>query len=286
MFKTINYNQWPKTVDFKNAIGEVFYMVTKEFKLVPALYGFRKWDNSFHIRINENENYTCDSHREFISVFKTISDFDTFSWHIVLAPRFNISGILSSKRFGLGIDFSKRQIEVSAHAESDLGFIERTHEIIKKKLELKISEKLEKDSYRRKMLDPKIFISRHFDNLSNNVYYTLSSFLMLLGFDVIQGEEYTSDLIPDKVAHKIEQQEILIAIINGERDHDWIISEIGFAKGKNKHLILIKEKNTLFNSTILGQDFEYIKYEETHIEQAFIPLIQEFKSVGIKGIYY
>lgn len=286
MFKSVVYNQWPKSLEFKKVLEEIYTIVKTENKLVPAYYGFREWDKIFHIRINDNEDYTCDSKKEFTSVLESITYFEYFKWHILFAPRFSFSGLLSNKRYGLGIDYSERKIDVSVHAHDNFGFIEKTHDLIKKKLELKISEKLERDNYRRKMLDPKIFISRHFDNQTNNLYYSISTFLTLLGFNVVQGEEYTSDLIPDKVAHKIESQDILVALITGERDHDWIISEIGYAKGREKHIIIIKETNTSFNSTILGKDFEYIKFEETHIEETFVPLIREFKSIGIKGIYY
>jgi len=51
-------------------------------------------------------------------------------------------------------------------------------------------------------------------------------------------------------------------------------------------VIRIIESTTDVEPGIIGKDNEYIKYPENDIEKVFIPLLREFRSIGIKGIFF
>jgi hypothetical protein len=301
MFKTEIYYTHKKMINFSDSIKNIHEKIIEEFNFQQADYGHRKWDLSFGVHKSNDESYTCDFHQELINVLANVPYYESFHWHNIYEPKpkekvIKIDGWLSSKsktifeksdeRFGVGIDYSKQNIKVGVHSLDNLSFIERTHLIIKDELGLERPQRLEGDDYRRKMLDPKIFFARHFDKKGNEYYSTISNFLSLLGFEVTQGEEYESTGIPDKVKHRIDQNEIIIVNASGDRPHDWLISESSYAVGKNKHVILIIESTTEIATGILGKDFEYIKYPENEIEKVFLHLLREFRSIGVKGIFY
>lgn len=193
---------------------------------------------------------------------------------------------LTDERFGVGIDFSKSSIEIAAHAKNNLGYIERVLDIVRKEISLESPSRIDDDPYRRKMCEPNIFIARHFDDKGNSYYSDISNFLSLVGFNVLQGEEYTSDSIPYKVKHRIEKQDIVIVNVSGDREHPWLISEASYSLGKDKHVIILVESTTEFDTAILGNDIEYIPYPEGHIEKTYCSLLREFRSIGVKGLFF
>ncbi|MCX6237580.1 MAG: hypothetical protein NTY07_08505 [Bacteroidia bacterium] len=281
MFKTTVFTIWPDNLDFFEKIKRLSESIKSEFKLKTATYGDREWDNKFSLWIDQNEHYVCDSENEFLEILNKRKKFQSFRWHLCLKPR----GLFKSDFIcGIGIDFDNRKFEVSSHSDN-LSFVDRAIQIVKEEFVLSKPEFIDNDGYRRKMLSPKIFISRHFDEYTYRLYYRFESFLQLLGFDVKQGEEYTSSSIPDKVKHRIDEQEILMVLVTGQRNHEWLTAEIGYAMGKDKHILLLIEENTDFNKTILGKDLEYILMDRNNIDNAFCSILREFKSIGIKGLY-
>lgn len=281
MFKTIVFTVWPDNLDFPKSLEAISRSIMSEFNLKVAHDGYRKWDNSFNIYIDGNEHYVCDNENELLEILNKRKTFRSLTWHLCLKPKRMLK---SDYRYGIGIDFNNRTFEVSSHSDN-LSFVDRSIQIVKELLNLSKPEFIDNDGYRRKMLNPKIFISRHFDEYSTRIYYRFSSFFQLIGFDIKQGEEYTSSSIPDKVKHRIDEQDILLVIVTGQRNHEWLTAEIGYAMGKGKHIMLLLGENTEFNNTILGKDLEYISFENNNIDEAFCSILREFRSIGIKGIF-
>jgi hypothetical protein len=85
MFKTVTYQKWPKALPFGEKIQHVDQTLRKEFRLRRVSLGFRQWDNSFQLTKTPTERYTCDSHKEFISVITSVPYFERFSWHSTYA---------------------------------------------------------------------------------------------------------------------------------------------------------------------------------------------------------
>jgi len=103
-------------------------------------------------------------------------------------------------------------------------------------------------------------------------------------FDIKEGEPYASRDIPNKVKSRIDLQDIFICLVSGSREHPWLIAEPSYALGKGKHIIVLSEEETKYDATILGRDLEQIRFPSGHVEKAFIPLLQEFRSIRIKGL--
>jgi hypothetical protein len=278
MFKTSKYKIWPNETNFGEVIKSTVSKIITEYNFIIAEYGYRKWDNLFHVTICDSENYTCDSDKEFYSVLESNKSFERFTFHICFKKRFR------DQRFGVGIDFDGRNIEIGVHADR-IDFVDHVTSLIERELSLQKGFSADKDKYRYKMLDPKIFISRHFDKTGDDYYNRIEPLLTKLGFDVLQGEDYSAAAIPEKVKHKIEKQDIIIVLVTGDREHDWLTAEIGFAVGKDKHIVILKEKESVFNTTIMGKDFEYIQLEYDKIDIAFLKILNEFRQIGIKGLF-
>jgi hypothetical protein len=284
MFKTVTYQKWPRTLPFAEKIQQVDETLRKEFGLRRVSSGFRQWDNSFSLRKTPTENYICDSHKEFIAVITTVPYFESFTWHSTYTRVFSL-GPLSFTRFGVGVDFTRSHVEITVHASNDLGFIERAHELVRTMMDLGNPERIDSEGYRRKMLDASVFVARHFDPTSDEYYRRLSTFLELLGFDVKQGEDYTSGAIPEKVKQRIDRQETILVVVSGDRDHAWLVSEASYALGLGKHIVFIVEEGANVQTAIHGKDLEQIRFPCDRIEETFCSLLREFRSVGIKGLF-
>jgi len=278
MFKNVYYKKWPKGLNFYEQIKATSAKIKKEYGLVNAPYGYRKWDNSFHVFIDSAESYVCDSEKEFYQILESHKTYKRFSFHLCLKGRF------FGERYGVGIDFNGTDIEVQAHS-SRLEYIDHVISIIQTEFGLEKGLNIDVDTYRKKMLEPTIFISRHFDSDGDEYFRRLERPLEILGFNILQGEEYASSPIPEKVKHRIEKQDIMIVIVSGNREHDWLTAEIGFGLGKEKHIIILKEKDIEFNTTIIGKDFEYIPLGTDAIDIALSRLLSEFRQIGIKGLF-
>ena len=85
---------------------------------------------------------------------------------------------------------------------------------------------------------PAIFVARHFDEEGDSAFRPLSEYLTLLGYVVLQGGERTSSMIPYRIQNRIAEADIIITLITGQRDHDWLHAESAYAKAQNKRILL------------------------------------------------
>lgn len=87
-------------------------------------------------------------------------------------------------------------------------------------------------------LKKSIFLAHRFDEIGNEIFAIVSRFLSRLGFEVKEGSGYETKGIPDKVAAKINNQDMLICLVT-RGDSSWILSEVAYAKAKNKYPIIL-----------------------------------------------
>jgi hypothetical protein len=121
-------------------------------------------------------------------------------------------------------------------------------------------------------LKKSVFLAHKFDEIGNKLASTLERFLLSLGFDVKEGSGYEPKNIPDKVARKIDCQDIFICLVT-PGDSSWILSEAAYAKGRNKYLIIICQDSVEFNKGIIGGDYEHLSFPNDFIEKCFSDLV-------------
>ena len=233
--------------------------------------------DNFSITINDFESVDCDGIEELVDILRKTPVYSRFMCNN------SFQGKQPEQLLHTGVTFNDREVEVYVSSK-DVDLVEATHRFIKDTFNLRNPELPTSPDDRPKYLHPTIFIGRYFDDIGNEYYKKLSSFLELLAFNVKQGEEYTSQSIPAKVKSRIDNQDIFLGIVSGDREHEWLIAELSYALGKEKHLILLAEKKAKFKPTILGQDLEQVLFDSGHIEQTFTPLLREFRSIRIRGL--
>jgi hypothetical protein len=124
----------------------------------------------------------------------------------------------------------------------------------------------------KRNLKKSIFLARRFDDDGATAAATLRRFLSRSGFSVIEGEGYEARAIPSKVTDRIEQQDILLALLT-PGDTTWISSEAAFAHARGKYVLFLVEKGVNAAKGILGADYEHITFPKGIIEKSFSDLL-------------
>jgi hypothetical protein len=270
--RIITYHIWPHTL---------------------AVHEFVRWPESFaktrglikpgyiyhQLTIDRHESIRCENTSEIAEVLKQRTEFVRLSasetWADPDKDGRTLKSILSVER---------DSIDVSLES-NDIDLMNAAHTAIKDQFNLRNPPITTRDQARVKKLQATVFLGRHFDKETGATASILRKFLSLVGFEVIEGEEFNSQVIPEKVKRQIETQDVYIGLVTGIQEHDWITAEVAYAHGKEKHIILIVEDRSSFRPTIMGHDFEHIPFKIGAIEQAFIKLLEEFRSVGVCGMF-
>jgi len=272
MEKRVKYHIWSKNIKYGEKLGLLpDFAAKRDFEPSKLIYG------EFIVEPDRFESIKCDDLQEFLDIMDRSATFEyfLFSLHFISDKQKKYLYIRVSHFY------SFVNVEVSSN---DIDLIESAHKFIKETLALSNPEIQAYDRERTKHLQPTVFIGRHFDKVAEGYCNTLSQFLRLLGFDIKEGEPYASTDIPDKVKSRIDSQDIFICLVSGSREHPWLIAEPSYALGKDKHVIVLSEEETKYDATILGRDLEQIRFPSGQIEKTFIPLLQEFRSIRIKGL--
>jgi len=234
------------------------------------------WDNTYMLHISDFEWVSCDNIEEFLRVLSKNEAFNRFECNTLFSDG-------KGKKLGIGVQYNRRTLEFTVRS-NDIDLVNSAHVFLKDLFKARNPSVTVDEGKRVKYLQPTVFIGRHFDELGDEYYRILEMFLTLLGFEVKQGEEYSSETIPDKVRSRIDTQDIYIGIVSGDREHPWLIAEPAYALGKGKHTLLLAEKETRYDPTILGRDFQQLRFPRGQIEKTFTSLLREFRAVRIKGL--
>jgi hypothetical protein len=119
----------------------------------------------------------------------------------------------------------------------------------------------------------KVFVSMRFDEHSKRVAFELNRFLSLLNLEMITGMGVEPRSISEKVKERIGTDiDLFLILLTKSGSSDWINQEIGYAKGKDLHLLVLKEKNV--DKTIAGMLADNERIEFTKISETFIGILE------------
>ena len=175
-----------------------------------------------------------------------------------------------------GIEVHRGELKVSVETE-DLNTMAAMHERIREIFQASTPPPEKSPSLSRYDLKKSIFLAHRFDDDGNRTAGLLSTFLRRLGFDLLEGSGYEARDIPAKVADRIRSQDIFVCVAT-TGDLSWILSELGFAKGLGKYLIVLCEDTVDFNKGIIGADYEYIPFPQGCIEKTYSDLLYALPS--------
>ena len=173
----------------------------------------------------------------------------------------------SDKSFANYIYVSKSILSISVKSD-DLDIISAVHDKLKDCFQASNPHQDQIEHLSKYDLKKSIFLAHRFDDYGTKMADVLSRFLLRLGFDVKEGSGYEAKDIPNKVANKIISQDIFICLVT-PGDTSWILSEMAFAKGHNKYIIIVSQKETDFKKGIIGEDYEHIPFSKDTIEKCF-----------------
>jgi hypothetical protein len=230
--------------------------------------------------LGPSKRLTLYSLKESIEILAKVHSFDSMSIETSFRfkPSRKKSGDLETLSFVLSVE---PKVEITLGADN-YDLVKALHNHFQSELGLHNPPTF--PAVRPLNLQPTVFVSRHFDEKGNTAATPLSSFLTLLGLDVLEGAEYASRDIPDKVTERIDRQDIFLLLVTGKRDHAWLNAEPAYAKAKGKHIIILCEDGSSYDPTILGRDLEQIRFPSDRIENTFIPLLREFRSIRVRGL--
>ncbi|HEY3930999.1 MAG TPA: hypothetical protein VGM58_01370 [Verrucomicrobiae bacterium] len=266
------YYIWPKNLDFSDKLA-LIQKFAAERKMIVHKEDYR----SFRVKFNRYESASTSSVDEFLRIIKKNPHFENFSFEAMYRTKKRDKGI----QFHITLQSGCIYVAITT-SDDDLGVV--AHSFVRNEFGLNNPNLSEADHDRAKYLQATIFLGRHFDEQSQEPSQILNRFLSLIGFRIIEGDEYRAEPIPDKVKKLIEGQDIYVGLVIGNREHNWLVAESAYARGRDKHIIMIVEEGSNFHPSIHGKDFEQIPIKPSHVEQSFIKLLQEFRSIGITGL--
>lgn len=154
----------------------------------------------------------------------------------------------------------------------DLNVVSGIHERVKSVFETSSETSERSPDPRRTGCRKSVFLAHRFDKNGRTESNKLQTFLHRLGFAVNEGEGYQAGTIPDKVAARIDTQDIFLCLVT-LGDPSWLQTEAGYARGKDKYIILLVQDEVTFNKGIIGADYEHIQFPKGNVEKSFSDLL-------------
>ncbi|OHB67909.1 MAG: hypothetical protein A2Y77_03445 [Planctomycetes bacterium RBG_13_62_9] len=252
------YNTYPSNLDIVRAI--------KEFDEYLSKSGYKPNDRSeggtLSLQVDPHRRLNAESWAEFITLLER---------HPSALPSFNFGWTKEGDIWiAAAVSVRESQLVISVNS-SDHDRVAGVHEVLKAAFKASNPPTSEKPMSRYR-LKKSIFIAHRFDDRGKEVGGIIGRFCSLLGFEVKDGMGYESRVIPDKVAERIESQDIFIVIFT-EGKNDWLISEMSYAKGLNRYLIVLADSSLDVPKGIVGSDFEHISFPPDNPYKCLIDLL-------------
>jgi hypothetical protein len=257
-----NYPSFPKGIDIVDAIRQFDeYLSRNGYEPIKE----RSAGSKLTIEVDPYRWINAGTWREFLDLLKR---------YPLGLPDFNFGWTKDKGRVGLAVavTFSKTNIIVSVNSD-DPDRVAGVHEVLKSLFQASappppaINGQISKHTSKKS-----VFIAHRFDEQGNAVAEIVMRFCSLLGFDVKDGMGYESRNIPDKVAGRINSQDTFIAIFTKGK-HDWLISELAFAKALKKNLVILAETSLNVSKGIVGSDFEHIYFSQDNPYKCLLDLL-------------
>jgi len=140
----------------------------------------------------------------------------------------------------------------------------------------------DKDFGRLEKKTPIVFVSYNFGEKNKEITQKFIDFISKFDVAISDGSEVNTISVSEKVKTKIDDADILVAIMTKDEQDDkgawspskWIVEELAYAlANKNKKIIRLLEKGCDTNGRIFG-DKEYISFDRENPAEAFIKLAE------------
>lgn len=215
------------------------------------------------LRLSESRNIQVGTFKEF---FKVLGEYPR--------PRMIfLHTHWKAKREWIGLEMSVDSSSIEVEVDSsELNVLSGIHDRVREIFQASVPTPERSPSSFRRELKKTVFLAHRFDGTGKDVAAIVSTFLRRLGFEVVEGEGYEANNVPEKVAKRIQSQDIFLCV-GTAGDQSWLLSEAAFAKGLGKYMILLLEQGVTFNKGIIGADYEYLSFAPGFIEKAFNDLL-------------
>ena len=192
--------------------------------------------------------------------------------HSSALPNFNFGWFKQKENIwiAVAVSFFESKLIISVRSD-DHDRVAGLHEVLKTAFNASNSP-INRKPISRYNLKKTIFISHRFDGQGKKTAEIVNKFCSLLDFEVKDGIDYESKMIPEKVSEKIQSQDIFIVIFTKGK-HDWLISEMAYAKGLDKYLIVMADDSIKISKGIIGSDFEHISFPSENPYKCLIDLL-------------
>jgi hypothetical protein len=174
------------------------------------------------------------------------------------------------------INISRREIELGV-GSGDLALLELLHRQLQENFHASNPAPEKSRILSKWSLKKTIFLAHRFDEQGKLTAAAVLKFLSRCGFSVVEGEGYEARMIPAKVTERIENQDILVALMTAG-DTTWVSSEAAFAHGQRKYIVFLAEEGLEVKKGILGADYEHLVFPKGNVEKAFSDLIYALPS--------
>ena len=256
------YNVYPSNLSIPSA-----FKCYRDFLNVRGYRGGKIMSNShkFRLEISPYRALLADDFEEFLTLLEKYPH----SLPIELHTKWEKDS--TKVWFANYIYLAKSSLSVSVRSD-DLDVISSVHDNIRDCFHASNPHQDQLQRLSKYGLKKSIFLAHRFDETGNEISAIVSRFLSRLGFEVKEGSGYETKDIPDKVAAKIDSQDIFLCVVT-QGDSSWILSEAAYAKAKNKYLIILCQNGVNFNKGIIGGDYEHLPFQDSGIEKCFSDLV-------------
>jgi hypothetical protein len=130
----------------------------------------------------------------------------------------------------------------------------------------------------------KCFLSYRFSAENHAVAQQVKKFLELLDIEVTTGEAYEPRKVSDKILNKIAKGlDLIVLLVTADGESMWTRDEIATANERGAHIVPVVQKEAKFEAGIFG-DHEWIPFEEGHISDAFIKILEAVHYIRRKRV--